>query len=98
MVRPDNFSRAGLIALFDYIGELEREMAWESELDPIAICSDWSEYRDAIEAAEAYGWKAPEIPDGEDKQDTSERDALQFLEDNAGDFIEFEGGIIVLNF
>lgn len=98
MVRPDNFSRAGLIALFDYIVELEKEMAWESELDPIAICSDWSEYKDAIEAAEAYGWKAPEIPDGEDKQDTSERDALQFLEDNSGDVIEFEGGIIVLNF
>ncbi len=98
MVRPDNFSRAGLIALFNYIVELEKEMAWESELDPIAICSDWSEYKDAIEAAEAYGWKAPEIPDGEDKQDTSERDALQFLEDNSGDVIEFEGGIIVLNF
>lgn len=94
-LRPENFSRAGLIALFDYLGELEREAAEETELDVIALCTEWTEYASAEEAAEAYGWEADDTED--EKADTSDRDALQFLMDETH-VVEFEGGVLVLNF
>lgn len=96
-VRPNQFSRPALVALFDYLDQLEQDLGEEQELDVIAICSDWTEYKDAIEAAEAYGWEAPEIPEGEERDDTSDRKALEFLQDNTH-VVEFDGGILVLNF
>ena len=96
-VRPNQFSRPALAALFDYLSELERELGEETEFDPIGLCCEWTEYRDAIEAAEAYGWEAPEIPEGEERDDTSDRKALEFLQDQTH-VVEFEGGILVLNF
>lgn len=96
-LRPDNFSRPALVALFDYLDQLEQDLGEEQELDVIAICCEWTEYRDAIAAAEAYGWEAPEIPEGEERDDTSDRKALEFLQDNTH-VIEFDGGVLVLNF
>jgi hypothetical protein len=96
-LRPDNFSREGLRALFDYLGELEREAEDETEFDPLALCCDWTEYANPIEAAEAYGWEAPEIPEGEERDDTSDRKALEYLQDNTH-IVEFDGGVLVLNF
>lgn len=96
-LRPDNFSRPALVALFDYLDQLEQDLGEEQELDVIALCCEWTEYRDAIEAAEAYGWEAPEIPEGEERDDTSDRKALEYLQDNTH-VVEFEGGILVLNF
>ena len=96
-LRPDNFSRPGLSALFEYLQELERDLGEEQELDVIAICCDWTEYADPIEAAEAYSWEAPEIPEGEERDDTSYRKALEYLQDNTH-VVEFESGVLVLNF
>jgi hypothetical protein len=96
-VRPNQFSRPALVALFDYLDNLETELGEETELDVIALCCDWTEYADAVEAAEAYGWEAPEIPEGEERDDTSDRKALEFLADQTH-VVEFEGGILVLNF
>lgn len=96
-LRPNNFSRPALVALFDYLDQLEQDLGEEQELDVIAICCDWTEYADPIEAAEAYGWEAPEIPEGEERDDTSDRKALEFLQDNTH-VVEFEGGVLVLNF
>ena len=96
-LRPDNFSRPALVALFDYLDQLEQDLGEEQELDVIAICCEWTEYRDAIEAAEAYGWEAPEIPEGEERDDTSDRKALEYLHDQTH-VVEFEGGVLVLNF
>jgi len=96
-LRPDNFSRPALVALFDYLDQLEQDLGEEQELDVIALCCEWTEYRDAIEAAEAYGWEAPEIPEGEERDDTSDRKALEYLQDNTH-VVEFDGGILVLNF
>ena len=96
-LRPDNFSRKALVALFDYLDQLEQDLGEEQELDVIAICSDWTEYTDPIEAAEAYGWEAPDVPEGEERDDTSDRKALEYLQDNTH-VVEFEGGILVLNF
>jgi len=54
-IRPDQFSRAGLYSLFDYLEELEAGCGEEIEFDPIGLCCDWTEYENATEACEAYG-------------------------------------------
>lgn len=41
--RQDQFSYEALELLFDYFEELEDSMGQEIELDPIAICCDYSE-------------------------------------------------------
>ena len=96
-VRPNQFSRPALVALFDYLDQLEQDLGEETEFDPIGLCCEWTEYADPIEAAEAYGWEAPEIPEGEERDDISERKALEFLADQTH-LVEFEGGVLVLNF
>jgi hypothetical protein len=96
-IRPDNFSRAALFALFDYYGELERESEDEIEFDPVAICCDWTEYESVTEAAEAYGWECPTLAADDEKNDTSEREALEYLNDNTT-ILELANGLLVLNF
>ena len=53
-IRPDNFSRAGLDALFAELTMLENDQGEELELDVIAICCDWTEYANLKEFQEAY--------------------------------------------
>jgi hypothetical protein len=96
-LRPNQFSRPALVALFDYLDQLEQDLGEETEFDPIALCCEWTEYKDAFEAAEAYGWEAPETPEGEERDDTSERKAWEWLADNT-QVIGFEEGYLVLNF
>jgi hypothetical protein len=96
-LRPNQFSRPALVALFDYLDQLEQDLGEETEFDPIALCCDWTEYADPVEAAEAYGWEAPETPEGEERDDTSDRKALEYLQDNTH-VIDFDGGVLVLNF
>lgn len=96
-VRPNQFSRKALVALFDYLDQLEQDLGEEQELDVIALCCEWTEYGDAIEAAEAYGWEAPDVSEGEERDDTSERKAWEWLADNT-QVIGFEDGYLVLNF
>lgn len=42
--RPNNFSRAGLMAMFDYFEEYEEDTGESIEFDPIAICVEYTEY------------------------------------------------------
>jgi hypothetical protein len=42
-IRPDNFSREGLVQLFDYFESYENDTGEEIELDVIAICCEYSE-------------------------------------------------------
>lgn len=62
MDRTSQFSRAGLVALFDYLEELEQSSGEEYELDVIGLCVDFMEFDSAEDAAREYGW-TPE--DGE---------------------------------
>ncbi len=63
-IRPDNFSRSGLHALFDYIEELEHDMREQIELDVIALCCDFSDYKTEDEIRDAYNIpKEDEISD-----------------------------------
>jgi len=44
--RPNNFSDAGLLALFNYVEEYEENSGQEIEFDPIALCVEYQEYDD----------------------------------------------------
>ena len=50
-IRPDNFSRAGLFELFDYLNEVDDNM----EFDPIAICCEFTEYENLEAYQNDYG-------------------------------------------
>ena len=54
-VRPDNFSRAGLSALYEYLEQLEEDIGNPIKLDVIAICCEYSEYESLEEFQEDYG-------------------------------------------
>lgn len=84
--RESQFSRAARFALFDYLEDLEDGSGEEIELDVVAICCDFAEYDNAIEAASEYG---------ETFED--EQSALEYLQDNT-QVIEFDDGIIIQNF
>ena len=84
--RENQFTRPALFALFDYLESYEDDCGTEIELDPIALCCDWTEYETAVEAAKSY---AREFDD--------ESDALEFLRDRS-QVIEFQSGVLVQNF
>jgi hypothetical protein len=87
-IRPDNFTYAGLHALFDYLEEYEESCGEEIELDVIALSCEYSEHKSALDAVADYSFDV----DGE-----SEQSALAYLRDNT-QVIEFDGGIIIQQF
>jgi len=50
--RSANFSISGLTAIFDLLEDINPDM----ELDPIAICCEFSEYNDLEELKQDYGY------------------------------------------
>ena len=52
--RGEQFSKAGLSALFDYLEEYEEETGQELELDVIGLCCDFTEYENLEEFKEDY--------------------------------------------
>lgn len=54
MNREDNFTEAGLAALYDYITDLEDEGLEEYELDVIALCCEFNEYENIEEFHNDY--------------------------------------------
>jgi hypothetical protein len=85
--RKDQFSFDALRAIFDEIEQIENDTAIETEFDPIAICCEWTEYDNEIEAAKEYGYE----PDSGNDEEKAE-DARKWLEDrttilDAGDKI-----------
>jgi len=85
-IRPDNFSREGLRALFGHLEELERDLGEEVEFDPIGLCCEWSEYSSATEACADFG-HAEEAPEK----------ALEWLRDQT-QVVEAGESVLVLNF
>jgi len=49
LIRQDNFTYDGLGALYDWLIQLEEDSGTEEELDVIALCCDFSEYKDLAE-------------------------------------------------
>ena len=62
-VRPDNFSRAGLSALYDYLEQYEEDTDEQIELDVIALCCDYAEYESLEEFQEDYSEDYESIED-----------------------------------
>ena len=50
----DNFSYEGRKALFDYLEELEDDTGEKIKFDPIALCSEYSEYENFKELKDNY--------------------------------------------
>ena len=90
--RADQFSRAGLCALFDYLEDLEAGCDEELELDVIGLCCDYSEYPTALEAVAEHSLSY--TPNEEDDEDEREAAAIEWLRDQTT-VIEFDGGVIV---
>ena len=61
----NNFSYEGKQALFNYLEELEEETGEQIELDPIALCCDYSEYENLDELRADY----QDIKDMDDLRD-----------------------------
>lgn len=55
--RESQFSRPALMALFDYLEELEASCGMEFQLDVVGLCCDFAEYDSALEAATAFGFQ-----------------------------------------
>ena len=65
--RGEQFSREGLVVLFDYLEELEESTGIEMELDIIAICCDYTEYKSLEDFKNDYDYEDIEtIEDIED--------------------------------
>lgn len=87
------WSRSGARALVEHLEQLEEDCGADIEFDAVAIRCDYSEYDNALEAAEEYGFEPEE---GED-EDAMEASALDWLCDRT-EVITFPEGIIARNF
>ena len=93
MNRKDQFTYDGKKALFEYLEDLEQDIAEEIELDVIALCCEYSEYDSALECARDYPFDIDEDLD----EDEQEESALNYLKDRTS-VIEFDTGIIIQQF
>lgn len=50
----NNFSYEGLAALFEYLEQYEEDTGEEMEFDMVALCCEYSEYKDIEEIKEQY--------------------------------------------
>ncbi len=81
--RTNQFSYAGMEALFDWLEELSEDTDTPYELDVIGLCCEFSEYNDLAEIQENYS--------------STDIDSLDDLRDHTS-VIEFDGGIIIQDF
>jgi hypothetical protein len=87
------WSYAGARALVEHLEATEKDTGEEIEFDRVALRCDFSEYPNAREAAEEYGWEPDEDADSEDAEEA----ALKWLNDRTT-VIAFDGGVIVQQF
>lgn len=88
--RKEQFSYAGLSALFDFLEEVEDG---NYELDVVALCCDFSEYDSAWDCVTENGYADLDYDEPDEKEET----ALNYLQENTC-VIEFDGGIIIQAF
>jgi hypothetical protein len=53
-IRPDNFSYEGLQSLFTYFEDFSCDTNEHIEFDPIAICCEYTEYKNLQEIIDTY--------------------------------------------
>jgi hypothetical protein len=97
-----NFTYDGKVALFEYLEQLSDDIGNDIELDTIALCCEYSEYTNAVEAAQACGYE--EGVDLEEQSldliEVSEKEEAQALEwlEHRTQVISFDKGIIIQTF
>lgn len=79
MNRKENFSREGLIALFDYLEQFEKDCGQEVELDVIALCCEYSEYENLAEFQKDYGTEYESMRDIEEATQVIPIDDERFI-------------------
>ena len=96
------WSRAGALALAEYLEEYEESTGEELELDVVAIRCDFSEWTDFEDwrncyfADEAQAQEATGYDDEADDDDKDEATRAYIMDH--GQLVEFDGGIIVSSF
>jgi len=99
--REDNFSPAGLRALYNYLIELEEDCDMNIEFDMVALCCEYSEYETAHEAASEYfeyeGMHFDEEGNETETAEEVEEKAIKFLQDRT-QLIVFGSGVIIQDF
>ena len=85
--RATNFSVAGRKALFEMLEEIDANM----ELDPIAICCDFTEYGSLEEWKQDYGYEAEDEEDDDDY-------ALDYLRDQTLVLELSNGGLVMQSY
>jgi hypothetical protein len=65
-LRPNNFSYEGLAALFDYLENYENDTGEELDLDVIAVCCDYTEYKTLEDFNKDFGKDYKSIQEIED--------------------------------
>lgn len=89
--REDNFSYAGLSALFDHCEAMESDLGDEWELDVIALCCEFSE-ESYVDVAQNYNIDLDNCEDEEERFDA----VVEYMEDNtAVVFSDFGTGMIL---
>jgi hypothetical protein len=68
-IRPDNFSHEGLNALYENLIQYEDDTGEELNLDIIAICCDYSEFKSLKDFQKNYNDVYQSIEDIEDATD-----------------------------
>ena len=89
----NNFTKNGLLALFDYLEELESDTGEPIEFDPIAIACEYSEYASFDDFQHDIGY----VQDGKEHLGYPEITDLEDLRDHTT-VIEFDDGIIIGDF
>ncbi len=89
----NNFSYNGLVALYEYLTDLEEETNEPIELDVVAIACDYTEYSTAVVCASEYRYEF----DKDQSAEEQEKSALEWLQ-NETTVIEFDRGIIIQQF
>ena len=97
----NNFTYEGKRALYDYMNALEEDIGTPIELDTIALCCEYDEYEDAMEAASNYfefeGMTFWEDWEELETREDVEKKAIKFLEDRTI-VIVFDKWIIIQAF
>ena len=78
-LRPDNFTREGLFALFEYLTQLEEDCGVEMEFDPIALCCEFTEYANLEEFHDAYSDECATLEDIQEETTVIQIDDEAFI-------------------
>ncbi len=90
--RENSFSYEARKAIFEWLEQMDESCGTETELDPIAICCEFSEHDSALDCIEENGYGFE--PDADLDDEEIEESCLEHLQ-NHTTVIEFNGGIVI---